>query len=92
MIVEVMTGPVITPPIVTVNVSNFTTTITNGQLLGTIEASTNDGTLIFSLSAESPVGAFSINASTGKISVLDSILFDFETNTHFNISSYCNQW
>ncbi len=77
-------GPVITPPIVTVNVSNFTTTIdenpTNGQLLGTIEASTNEGSLTFSLSTESPVGAFSINASTGEISVLDSVLFDFETN------------
>ena len=69
---------------VTVSVSNFTATIdenpTNGQVLGLLTATTSEGSLTFALSAESPAGAFAINAATREITVLDNSLFDFETN------------
>ena len=69
---------------VTVSISDFTATIsenpTNGQVLGLLSATTSDGSLTFALSAESPAGAFAINAGTREITVLDSSLFDFERN------------
>jgi hypothetical protein len=65
-------------------VANFTTTIdenpTSGFSLGTVEASTTQGTIVFSLSQQSPNQALEINASTGELSVLTASLFDFETN------------
>ena len=53
----------------------------NGDLLGKLNATTNQGTLAFSLTNENPVGAMAIDASTGNITVADASLFDYESNT-----------
>lgn len=69
----------------TINVSDFSTSIdenpTENQSLGTINAITNQGTLSFSITDQSPNGAISIDATTGEIFVANTTLFDFETNT-----------
>ncbi|HLV39031.1 LamG-like jellyroll fold domain-containing protein [Xanthomarina sp.] len=68
----------------TVTISDITITInenpTNNQLLGTVEATTNQGNLTFSITEQSPNDALVINPSTGEIRVLDQTLFDFDTN------------
>ncbi len=71
--------------ITTITVKNFEVAIdenpTIGQEIGTIDASTNQRTLSYNLKAENPEGAISIDAKTGKITVKDHILFDYETRT-----------
>ncbi|MDB2462730.1 DUF1566 domain-containing protein [Algibacter sp.] len=52
---------------------------TDGQVVGTIQVNSG-GTLSFSITRQTPVGALNINASTGELTVLDPNLFDFETN------------
>ena len=52
---------------------------TDGQVLGNIQANGN-GTLSYSITAQSPMGAMTINTGTGELTVLDPNLFDFETN------------
>src|SRR5690606_18760009 len=68
----------------TVTISDITITInenpSNNQLLGTVEATTNQGNLTFSITEQSPNDALVINPSTGEIRVLDQTLFDFDTN------------
>lgn len=68
----------------TVTVSNFTKTLNenpeNGLLIGNIVASTNNGTLAFSLVEQSPEGALYLDAATGALKVANETLFDFETN------------
>ncbi|MDX1903196.1 MAG: LamG-like jellyroll fold domain-containing protein [Thermonemataceae bacterium] len=72
-------------PIVPTNITvdNFETSINenpnNGATIGSITASSNQGTLNFALSNQNPAGALSINANTGEISVADASLFDYET-------------
>ncbi|WP_103070131.1 Lcl domain-containing protein [Aquimarina sediminis] len=85
-------GDGIAPANATVNLTNvnelsiqdFTTGIDenspNGTVLGAVTA-TGDGTLVFSITSQIPVGALDINASTGDLTVADATLFDFETNT-----------
>lgn len=48
--------------------------------LGTVEASTNQGILAFSITKQSPYNAIAINSESGEVTVLDESLFDFETN------------
>ncbi len=74
------------PEITTIiTISNFSTSIdenpTENQSLGTINANTNQGTLSFSITDQSPNGAISIDTSTGELFVANTTLFDFETNT-----------
>ncbi|TYA58875.1 cadherin repeat domain-containing protein [Formosa maritima] len=68
----------------TVTTNNFTTTIdenpTLNFVLGTIDGSTNNGSVTFSIQSESVDGALFINSSTGVLKVKDESLFDFETN------------
>jgi len=53
----------------------------NGMLIGDLDVSTNRmATLSFSLTDENPVGALSINESTGEIFIADASLFDYEVN------------
>ncbi|PCE66055.1 hypothetical protein B7P33_01775 [Sediminicola luteus] len=52
---------------------------TNGQLLGTIQAS-GSGNNTFSISTQSPANALSIDTTTGELTVADLNLFDYETN------------
>jgi len=69
---------------ITVSISDFGTTIdenpSTGISLGTIEASTNQGSLTYSIVEQSPSNAIAINSSTGELSVLTEGVFDFETN------------
>jgi hypothetical protein len=51
-----------------------------GQSLGTMVASTDQGTLSFSISSQIPEGAFAINTNTGELTVDNAALFDFEMN------------
>lgn len=73
-----------TNTVITVSTSDFNVTIdenpVDGQVLGNIDGSTNQGSLVFSISNENPEGAFSINSETGELTVADNILFDFESN------------
>ena len=76
---------------VTINLNNineltiqdFSTTIdenpTNGDSLGIVQAS-GDGTLSYSITSQTPAGALSIDATTGELTVADTMLFDYETN------------
>ncbi len=52
----------------------------NGQVLGTITGSSDVGAITYSISSESIEGAFSINASTGELSVANKLAFDYETS------------
>tara|TARA_R110000851_G_scaffold81391_1_gene178713 strand:- start:3213 stop:4436 length:1224 start_codon:yes stop_codon:yes gene_type:complete len=55
---------------------------TNGQVIGQIEANTNEGDLSFTLSQQqNPAGALAVNATSGELTVADETLFDFETNS-----------
>ena len=64
--------------------SNFSTTINEnpnaGLSLGTVEASTNQGNLTYSITEQLPIDAITIDSSTGELTVLTESLFDFETN------------
>lgn len=51
------------------------------QGLGIIEATTDQGELTYSLTAEEPSGALAIDAKTGNLTVKDATLFDYETRT-----------
>lgn len=48
--------------------------------LGTVQATTNVGTLSFSILEQNPIGAVQINPSSGQLIVANAELFDFETN------------
>lgn len=69
---------------ITVSVSNFSNSISENQradnVLGTVQATTNRGTLSYSLSSQTPAGAMTINASTGQLVVADASAYDFEVN------------
>ncbi len=50
------------------------------QTIGKVEGTTNGGALSFSIISQKPNDAFAVNNTTGEISVLNEILFDFEIN------------
>lgn len=68
---------------ITISLQDLEVTIdenpTVGQVIGNIE-SNSTGSLTYTISSESPVGALSINSS-GELTVVDETLFDFELNT-----------
>ena len=70
--------------IIIVNTSNFSTSInenpTNGQVLGTIQGSTNQGSVTFSIIEQNPIGALAIDSSTGELVVSNGSLFNFGSN------------
>ncbi|GAA4276719.1 cadherin repeat domain-containing protein [Aquimarina mytili] len=80
-----------TPVITTITTKDFEVTIDEnpapGFELGMIEATTNQGTLVYSLKTEEPTGAFAIDASTGKLTVKDATLFDYETRTQLTATA-----
>lgn len=79
------------PVTVTVNLNNvieitlqdFTVAIdenpTDGQVIGTMQGNGN-GTLSYSITSQSPMGAMAIDAGTGELTVIDPNLFDYEAN------------
>ncbi len=68
----------------TVSVEPFTTSIDEGQAsgtyIGTVEGTTNQGRISYSLSNVNPVGALAIAASTGDLTVSDALAFTFVAN------------
>lgn len=72
------------PDQVTVEASDFSVTInenpTAGQVLGTVQGTTSQGSVTFSLSTQNPTGAFTIDTTTGVLKVANASLFDFETH------------
>ncbi|WP_149303552.1 Lcl domain-containing protein [Pareuzebyella sediminis] len=66
-----------------ITVQDFTAAVdenpTDGQVLGTVQA-TGNGTLSYSVTSQTPMGAMAIDATTGELTVIDPNLFDFETN------------
>ncbi|SRX55591.1 cadherin repeat domain-containing protein [Aequorivita sp. CIP111184] len=72
------------PSETSVTTSDFSKTMdenpTNGQSIGTVQGSTNEGAVTFSITEQNPSGAFTIDASSGELKVADEMLFDFETN------------
>ncbi len=75
-------SPEVKDPVITI--SDFESSIeenpVENEILGTIEASTNTGTLVYSLTTQIPSGALKINSSTGQLSVADPSAFVFEVN------------
>ena len=51
----------------------------DGQVIGTVKGSTNDGAVTFSIIDQTPAGAFAIDATTGEIAVANASLFNYET-------------
>ncbi len=72
------------PEPIVITIADFSETMdenpTSGSI-GTVQASTNRGEIVYSLSNEDPSGAMSINASTGELLVRDRGLFDYESRT-----------
>ncbi len=50
----------------------------SGTVLGKITASSDAGTITFSISSSSPEGAFAIDENSGELSVVDKYQFDYE--------------
>ncbi|MCB0465797.1 MAG: hypothetical protein KDC78_09030 [Aequorivita sp.] len=69
---------------ITVSTADFSKTMdenpTSGQQIGTVQGSTNEGSVTFSITEQNPAGAFSIDSASGELKVADEALFDFETN------------
>jgi hypothetical protein len=70
-------------PITPINLQNLEVTIdenpTSGQVVGSVQSNSSNA-LTYSIATQTPAGALSINASTGELTVLDEMLFDFEAN------------
>lgn len=69
---------------ITISISDFTVSIDENPIanlsLGTVQATTNQGKISFSISEQTPNQAININETTGEITVLTESLFDYETN------------
>jgi hypothetical protein len=72
---------------ITVSVSAFNKTMQENPVgiegpisLGNISATTNRGTLTYSISSQTPEGAMTLNTSTGQLFVANAGAFDFEVN------------
>lgn len=67
---------------ITVSVSDFSITIpenpADGAVLGTITATTNMGSVSFSLSNQTPAGALAIHPTSGQLTVNDRRKFNYE--------------
>ena len=70
--------------IITVDTSDVVFTIdenpTIDQEIGIVPGTTNQGNISFSIVNQTPNDAFVIDSATGKLTVLNETLFDFETN------------
>ena len=68
----------------TVTTSDFSITMdenpNDGYVIGTVSGTTNQGSVTFSIIEQTPANAFTIDAASGELKVLNKILFDFETN------------
>jgi len=73
-----------TPQLVGLEVSDFSISIdenpSGGDVIGSIEATSDVGDLSFSIGSQNPVGAIAVNETSGQITVADASLFVFEDN------------
>lgn len=79
------TTPIPTPKTsVEITATGITITIdenpTDGQVLGKVTGTVNQGEVTFSLTEENPSGAMAIDTKTGELTVADTSKFDFEAN------------
>lgn len=58
---------------------------TAGQTVASLDPTATGGNPVFSITSQTPSGAFEINASTGEITVANAALFDFEVNPTLNM-------
>lgn len=69
---------------ITLSISDFSISIDENPTaylsLGTVKATTNQGSISFSITEQTPNLAIDINETTGEITVLTESLFDYETN------------
>ena len=69
---------------ITISISDFKVNIDENPIsnlsIGTIQATTNQGKINFSISEQTPNQSIEINTNTGEITVLNKNLFDYETN------------
>jgi hypothetical protein len=74
------------PPVNQISVENLAVAVdenpTNGDVVGTVQATQTIGGAIlsYSITSQTPSGALEIDATTGELTVLDNGLFDFEIN------------
>ena len=70
--------------VTTITASDFAVTMNENpvaqQVLGKIEATTNQGNLKYEITSQNIDGAIAVNPATGELFVADPILFDYETN------------
>ena len=70
--------------ITTITASDFTVMMNENpssqEIIGKIDATTNQGSLKFEITSQNINGALGINSSTGEIFVANPALFDYETN------------
>ncbi|MDN3725419.1 cadherin repeat domain-containing protein, partial [Aequorivita sp. SDUM287046] len=68
----------------TVTTSDFSVSMdenpSDGFVIGTVSGTTNQGSVTFSIMEQTPANAFTIDAASGELKVLNKVLFDFETN------------
>lgn len=70
--------------VITVSTSDFTTNInenpTNGEIIGIVTGTTNEGSITFSITEQSPNGAFAIDSNSGELTVANGAVFSFADN------------
>lgn len=68
--------------VITINADSLIVTIdenpSTGQLLGTVPGQTSQGSLSYTITSQSPSGAFLLDNATGEVTVADASLFNFE--------------
>ncbi|GLB47987.1 cadherin domain-containing protein [Neptunitalea lumnitzerae] len=73
---------------VEVTITNFETTVDEnlptGTSLGSVIATTNQGSITYSITQQTPADAIAINTTTGELTVLTESAFDFETYPTIN--------
>lgn len=70
--------------ITTITASDFTVMMNENplsqEIIGKIDATTNQGSLKFEITSQNSNGALGVNSATGQIFVANPTLFDYETN------------
>lgn len=70
--------------ITTITASDFTVMMNENplsqEIIGKIDATTNQGSLKFEITSQNSNGALGVNSATGEIFVANPTLFDYETN------------
>ena len=75
---------------ITVDANDFSLSIdenpTNGQVIGTVPGSTNEGALTYTILSQNPSGAIALDNASGEVTVADASLFDYEERTSISVT------